>query len=439
MLGCKLGKASRLLRLVRGRTRTIRNPYGQRCANRLESALDTTLRRSQQRSGSSSIIDFSDNGSSHRPTLFEAAGQRSPFSSSNYNEQIHQIVSEYKQKLGDPANSASTPHFQPSGPANLLGAAQVEVANLRVRIPPNHQWVVVDRCQFIEHNRTLDTKLEFPDLQISGRVIMHPSGGRCDMILRLRRAGIEFRTIPLLPSGVGERSRQANVRTDSHFSEPGFISVFAHSCEGPSGIKYRINSKRRHFFNRQPTTGGSSPSYYGRDRRRSLDHHLDEDLIANDGQNDVFKLNDGDTLFLSPSTLVNIDAGSERNDFGQTEPDANLDPNSRTFFAERNPFSYSTYGGVPPSNYGYGPANAPTNPDKGWQNVETNEALDDAYSNEIDNLFSKGVRGLLTTYMQKALQPAIKETLMESMGYTLSFSDSLVKERNLLLLLYVAN
>uniref|UniRef100_A0A182JWT2 Uncharacterized protein n=1 Tax=Anopheles christyi TaxID=43041 RepID=A0A182JWT2_9DIPT len=362
---------------------------------------------------------FSDNGPPHRPTLFDAVGQRSPFSSNSYNnEEIQQIVSEYKQKLNSPLNSVSPSSYfhQPaSSPASTLGAAQVEVANLRVRIPQNHQWVVVDRCQFIEHNRTLDTKLEFPDLQISGRVIMHPSGGRCDMILRLRRAGIEFRTIPLIPSGLGERSRQANVRTDSHFSEPGFISVFAHSCEGPSGIKYRINSKRRHFFNRQPA---SAPSYFGRDRRRSLDY-LDEDLIPNDGLNDVFKLNDGDALFLSPSTFVNLDE-EDREGFGQAaSSSANLDPNSRTFFAERNPFSYSAYGGGQPSSYGNGPTHS--NPDKGWQNVETNEALDDAYSNEIDNLFSKGVRGLLTTYMQKALQPAIKETLMESMGYTLSY------------------
>lgn len=373
-----------------------------------------------------SIIDFSDNAQPHRPTLFDAVGQRSPFSSNSYNnEEIQQIVSEYKQKLNSPSNSVTSPlssYFQPSSSSSSSpGAAQVEVANLRVRIPQNHQWVVVDRCQFIEHNRTLDTKLEFPDLQISGRVIMHPSGGRCDMILRLRRAGIEFRTIPLIPSGLGERSRQANVRTDSHFSEPGFISVFAHSCEGPSGIKYRINSKRRHFFNRQPAAA-TGPSYYGRDRRRSLDY-LDDDLIGSDGLHDVLKLNDGDALFLSPSTFVNLD-GEDREGFGQTadgSSSANLDPNSRTFFAERNPFSYSAYGGGPASgSYGNGPA-AHANPDKGWHNVETNEALDDAYSNEIDNLFSKGVRGLLTTYMQKALQPAIKETLMESMGYTLSY------------------
>ncbi|XP_052863660.1 uncharacterized protein LOC128270298 [Anopheles cruzii] len=395
--------------MAKWRTRAIRNLYGQRCANRLESALDTTLRRSQQRSGSSSIIDFSDSGP-QRQSLFSAAAQRSPFSGNSngdFNEEIQQIVTDYKQKFNGPVNGPGLPFYPTAGSPNLLSAAQVEVANLRVRIPQNHQWVVVDRCQFIEHNRTLDTKLEFPDLQISGRVIMHPSGGRCDMILRLRRAGIEFRTIPLVPSGLGERSRQANVRTDSHFSEPGFISVFAHSCEGPSGIKYRINSKRRHFLNRQPT----APSHYGRDRRRSLDY-VDDDLTSNDGKNDMLKLNDGDTLFLSPATFVDVDE-----DQRDLEPSAEQDPNSRTFFAERNPFSYSSYAG--PNAYGYGPT--PATPDKGWQNVETNEALDDAYSNEIDNLFSKGVRGLLTTYMQKALQPAIKETLMESMGYTLSY------------------
>ncbi len=58
-----------------------------------------------------------------------------------------------------------------------------------------------------------------------------------------------------------------------------------------------------------------------------------------------------------------------------------------------------------------------------WQNVElVNSAeQDDAYSRELEDLFSKGVRSILTSYMQKALQPAIKETLMESMGYTLSY------------------
>ncbi|XP_021710083.1 uncharacterized protein LOC5573865 [Aedes aegypti] len=378
--------------LVVGRTRSTRNIYNQKCAARLESALDTTLRRSQQRSGSSSLIDFSETGP-QKQSLFN----RSPYN--NYDEDIEQIVSEYKHKYNNHNKNPNSggSFFPPSG---LSSTAQVEVANLKVRIPQNLQWVVVDRCHFIEQNRTLDTKLEFPDLQISGRIIMHPIGGRCDMILRLRRAGIEFRTIPLLPSGLGERSRQANVRTDSHFSEPGFISVFAHSCEGPTGIKYRINSKRRHFLAKQPSAANYDAFYskdYGNEFQRNMEHKRSLNLDDDDGISDadVFKLTDGDSLFLSPAAFLDTDS----------DDPSTFSADSRTVFTDRNPFAYNAYAGN----------------GAGWQTVETNDALDEAYSNEIDNLFSKGVRGLLTTYMQKALQPAIKETLMESMGYTLSY------------------
>ncbi|XP_055588872.1 uncharacterized protein LOC129741186 [Uranotaenia lowii] len=410
--------------LVLARIRNIRNIYQQKCAARLESALDTTLRRSQQRSGFGTLIDFSDSAP-QKQALFN----RSPYN--NYEDDIQQIVSEYKQKYkGSPkpsSTAASNAFFPPSG---LTATSQVEVTNLKVRIPHNHHWVMVDRCQYVEHNRTLDTKLGFPDLQISGRVIMHPSGGRCDMILRLRHAGIEFRTIPLLRTGFGERSRQANVRTDSHFSEPGFISVFAHSCEGPTGIKYRINSKRRHFLNRQPTAGydGFYNRDYANEYQRNMEHKRslrfvdddnDDDLINDYTSDDIFKLNDDDSLFMSPSTFVDV-AG---------DYDGPADTNSRTLFGSgpatgtgtgsgSGPHGGGGYGGTDRIPFAY---NAYAGNGAGWQTVETNEALDDAYANEIDGLFSKGVRGLLTTYMQKALQPAIKETLMESMGYTLSY------------------
>ncbi|XP_055616275.1 uncharacterized protein LOC129762231 [Toxorhynchites rutilus septentrionalis] len=385
-----------LQKCVLGRTRLIRNVYNQKCTSRLESALDTTLRRTQQRSGSGAMIDFSESGP-QRQSLFN----RSPHNT--YEEDIEQLVSEYKQKYnGHKHTHGNKESFFP--PSGMTSTSQVEVANLRVRIPHKLQWVVVDRCHFIEKNRTLDTKLEFPDLQISGRVIMHPAGGRCDMILRLRKAGIEFRTVPLIPSGVSGKSRQANVRTDSHFSEPGFISIFAHSCEGPTGIKYRINSKRRHFVkNQQPPT--NYDAFYKQDygseypQKRSIDLPEDDDLTGGD----VFKLTDADSLFLEPSMFVDV----AKEEFTQTATPSTFSAvsNSRTLYSERSPFAYNAYAGN----------------GAGWQTVETNEALDEAYSNEIDSLFSKGVRGLLTTYMQKALQPAIKETLMESMGYTLSY------------------
>lgn len=49
------------------------------------------------------------------------------------------------------------------------------------------------------------------------------------------------------------------------------------------------------------------------------------------------------------------------------------------------------------------------------------EEDDDEISREIEDIFLKGIRSLLTSYMQKQLQPAIKETLMTNMGYKVSY------------------
>lgn len=62
-----------------------------------------------------------------------------------------------------------------------------------------------------------------------------------------------------------------------------------------------------------------------------------------------------------------------------------------------------------------------TNTATGGNIFNDHEDVNDAMRNELEKLFSMGVRGLLTTYMQRTLQPAIKETLMENMGYTISY------------------
>lgn len=49
------------------------------------------------------------------------------------------------------------------------------------------------------------------------------------------------------------------------------------------------------------------------------------------------------------------------------------------------------------------------------------EEDDDDLSKEMEDIFLKGIRSLLTNYMQKELQPAIKETLMTNLGYTVSY------------------
>lgn len=259
-------------------------------------------------------------------------------------------------------------------------ARRIEVAELRVRLPQHSRWVRVDKCQFRANNRTLDTRLIFPDLTISGKVMIRPRGGHCSMILRLRQAGIEFRTVPV----VEERSRAATVRTDSYFAEPGFISVFAHGCEGltAAGAPKRPNSKRQNLS------------------KRNDDWRLR-------GRPPLRRRYDG-----GPMDLLNA-----RDDirFDDSLGRSNGEPEDRTFS------EYFTNSLRPAAQAYHSHGQRPV-PDQ-WQNVELANSveLDEAFSRELEDIFSKGVRGLLTSYMQKALQPAIKETLMESMGYKLSY------------------
>ncbi|KAJ8975699.1 hypothetical protein NQ317_017383 [Molorchus minor] len=174
------------------------------------------------------------------------------------------------------------------------------VTDMKVRIPPSNGWVRVDRCRFNPRNSSLETRLLFNDLTISGKVnlfnelelqrepITPSPEDSCNMILRLRKAGIGFHTEPI------RRERgQLNVKTDSHFVEPGFISVYAYGCE---------------------------PSKRIRQHRRNLREEEEEEM-----------------------------------------------------------------------------------------------------SREMEDIFLKGIRSLLTSYMQRELQPAIKETLMRNLGYTVSY------------------
>lgn len=76
------------------------------------------------------------------------------------------------------------------------------VTEMRVRVPSASSWVRVDKCRFDPRNSTLETRLLFNDLTISGKVNLFNDGelqrapvnpnpdDSCNMILRLRRAGI---------------------------------------------------------------------------------------------------------------------------------------------------------------------------------------------------------------------------------------------------------
>ncbi|CAG9831518.1 unnamed protein product [Diabrotica balteata] len=122
------------------------------------------------------------------------------------------------------------------------------VTNMKIKLPPSGGWVRVERCRFNPRNSSLETRLLFNDLTIMGKVNLFNEGelqrepiaplpeDSCNMILRLRKAGIGFHTEP-----IRREKGQFNVRTNSHFVEPGFISVYAYGCEP------RLREHKRQF------------------------------------------------------------------------------------------------------------------------------------------------------------------------------------------------
>lgn len=254
------------------------------------------------------------------------------------------------------------------------------VTRMRVRLPQNSNWVRVEKCYFDPRNVSLDTMLLFHDLTISGNVDLYTSnaddldrtipesrrlrrhyaesrsydpypedtyrhrGKGCNMILRLRKAGIGFHTRPL-----NQHPGKFNVKTDSEFVEPGFISVYAYGCEK--------------YINKKSTRSKDLPL---KRRRRSDEFSFNSDMMESDF--DGFEGRSGDR---------NWDV---------------YEPRSRINYERSKLFR----------------------PEDELEDVED-------ISREMEDIFTKGIRTLLTTYMKKELQPAIKDTLMRNMGYVISY------------------
>ncbi|XP_036325068.1 uncharacterized protein LOC118738249 [Rhagoletis pomonella] len=448
----------------------IAQPYKQqRCSSRLENALEHMRRRSIPAKSSRSF-------SAETPyTLYQSFyGQNSDPEDDFYSGGDRGYYAKHIQRHphSDPPpftgglEDLFSSDYGQRQPHKLAAVSGVDVEDLRVRLPAkttSPRWVEVDKCRFSTQNSTLDTRLIFPDLTISGKVVLQPTGGKCHMILRLRRAGIEFRTVPIgfenaVMNEESRRAGAASVRTDSHFAEPGFISVFAHGCQGPSGVRLRQNSKRRFGFDNDPGVQGGTT-------KNPVVALSEPHLILGTGATHNTQTSGNRwRKYLNPYTYdirsesfqrtnrADHDRHWRMNEHSKEQPfyDPPYDEKSyrKQFRAKRDVSNYhqrfaqTTWNDefsfnddilnvsddlqdlIAPDARAFADLYADVSQEHETldrQNVRDRDEAGDAFSNELEKIFSMGVRGLLTTYMQRALQPAIKETLMENMGYTLSY------------------
>ncbi|XP_076627044.1 uncharacterized protein LOC143344664 [Colletes latitarsis] len=114
---------------------------------------------------------------------------------------------------------------------------EMSVSRIAVKLPQSatdtgNPWARVEKCVYEPSNNSLQTRVMFNDLSVSGMVSLTPRNHQppittesCKMTLRLRRAGIDFLTNPIA-RGRG----QMRIRTESSFLEPRFASIYAYGC-----------------------------------------------------------------------------------------------------------------------------------------------------------------------------------------------------------------
>ncbi|XP_072763184.1 uncharacterized protein [Anoplolepis gracilipes] len=300
---------------------------------------------------------------------------------------------------------------------------------------PGSHWARVEQCVYEPDSSSLKTRVVFNDLSVSALVSLMPRdyhapipAESCRMTLRLRRAGIDFHTSPIA-RGRG----QMRIRTESSFLEPRFASIYAYGCH-PTRLNKQIKRQDKwppyHSGSDKvtPTLSPVNEKYDAAEPRKLAEITEETDVvISNDSRYPriyshaletnfgIWKKNSWITKsplrqrrstetvnkheqtekFVNFTKIFNLTDSIENKDSSQ-----NISREVREFVADDhfdNPFSINS-----------------EDPNRNWQSKEY-------ITREMEDVFLQGASQVLTRYIENQLHPAIKETLMLSMGYTISY------------------
>ncbi|XP_050461627.1 uncharacterized protein LOC126856802 isoform X2 [Cataglyphis hispanica] len=338
---------------------------------------------------------------------------------------------------------------------------EMSVSRMTIKLLENTKkagghWARVEQCVYEPDSNSLKTRVIFNDLSVSATVSLMPrdyhapiSAESCRMTLRLRRAGIDFLTSPIA-RGRG----QMRIRTESSFLEPRFASIYAYGCH-PTRLNKQIKRQDKwppyyHSSNDKVTPTPLLPmneKYDAAEPRKLAEITEETDVIisnesrhpryshAHETNFGVWKKNSWITksplrqrrsttaqhqfghiaMIITPQdfseTIVNEGGQTEKfvnftkilnltNNIQNKNLSQNLSREVREFVADDNfdnLFSIDS-----------------EDPNKNWQSKEY-------ITREMEDVFLQGASQVLTRYIENQLHPAIKETLMLSMGYTISY------------------
>ncbi|XP_015438960.1 PREDICTED: uncharacterized protein LOC107193934 [Dufourea novaeangliae] len=381
---------------------------------------------------------------------------------------------------------------------------EMSVSRIAVKLPQGARdtvspWARVDRCIYEPGNNSLQTRVMFNDLSVSGMVSLTPRDRQppipaesCRMSLRLRRAGIDFVTSPIA-RGRG----QMRIRTESSFLEPRFASIYAYGCQTrrlDKQIKRQdkwppFNPTRDEYTVLPPT---QNDDFEVAEPRQLVGVSKEVDVdIPNETRHSRFlsrpvsklgiwrknvwltrplsrerrSLSGSNVLEGSssvPRFLGTFDIGQEAGDHLErisrsvetitpqdfatalsskrlktngtnncTQQQSNLENSTESFlrslndsepknnFKRENSYQKSEHSKetrqiYPDENLDSVFPHDFENDGKGWQSKEH-------IAREMEDVFLRGASQALTKFIERQLHPAIKETLMTSMGYTISY------------------
>ncbi|KAJ9582235.1 hypothetical protein L9F63_003364, partial [Diploptera punctata] len=115
------------------------------------------------------------------------------------------------------------------------------VTNMKVHVPARSNWFRIERCYYDPYNASVETKITFRDLKVSGIVKLYDEKAvlqdpllplpieTCNMTLRLRQAGLGITAHPLQVT-----RGSVEMKTSAEFIKPDFVSVYAYGCSPPS-------------------------------------------------------------------------------------------------------------------------------------------------------------------------------------------------------------
>ncbi|KAH0541128.1 uncharacterized protein LOC123259923 [Cotesia glomerata] len=291
---------------------------------------------------------------------------------------------------------------------------EMTVARISVKVPSSGTnrdgtWARVDKCKFEPSNNSLQSRVMFNDLSVSGLVLLVPSqrhssgpniGESCRMNLRLKRAGVEFSTSPIA-RGRG----QMRIRTESNFLEPRFASIYAYGCHPTNRLDRQIKRHDKPAIFNPPSHHNSNNNYndYPNDapepREDIVERSTTEEdvVIANESSVSRFGYSRFDSLPTKKTFWITKPPDDKRKRRSNISADS-LDNNFDN--SQENKFQHFLM-----DDYPYG---------VDWQSKES-------VAREMEDVFLRGASEALTKYIEHELHPAIKETLMISMGYTISY------------------